>query len=200
MKLISFLRLGQTGFGAVTSDGLVDLTGRLDPSVTSIKHMLEKDLTAAADAYVAANGADLAASDITFLPVVPDPSKIICVGVNYKMHQAETGRPDVEHPTTFARYADSLIGHLQPLVKPTATERFDYEGELAVVIGNSGRNISEDAALDHIAGYACFNEGSVRNFQKHTSQFLPQGKRMKSLYKKIMELTRLIRAINVGNL
>ena len=112
-------------------------------------------------------------ADITFLPVIPNPAKILCVGLNYETHRAETKRPEVENPTIFTRFADTQIGHKQPLIKPNSSERFDYEGEMAVIIGRGGRNIAEDKALDHVAGYACYNEGSVRNWQRHTSQFTP---------------------------
>jgi 2-keto-4-pentenoate hydratase/2-oxohepta-3-ene-1,7-dioic acid hydratase in catechol pathway len=93
--------------------------------------------------------------------------------LNYAKHQAETGRPDVDHPTIFTRFADSQVGHLQPMIKPDQSVRFDYEAELAVVIGQGGRFISEDDALSHVAGYACYNDGSIRDWQRHTSQFTP---------------------------
>jgi 2-keto-4-pentenoate hydratase/2-oxohepta-3-ene-1,7-dioic acid hydratase in catechol pathway len=128
---------------------------------------------AQAEAYAKGRGAELGWSDLTVLPVIPDPAKILCIGLNYQKHKQETGRPDVDNPTIFTRFADTQIGHGQPLVKPNVTERFDYEGEMAVIIGRAGRNIAEVDALDHIAGYACYNEGSVRNWQRHTSQFTP---------------------------
>ena len=112
-------------------------------------------------------------SDVTLLPVIPNPSKIICIGLNYENHRKETKRPDVEHPTIFVRYADSQVAHGQALIKPKSTERFDYEGEMAVIIGDGGRNIPEGSALEHVAGFACYNDGSVRNWQRHTSQFTP---------------------------
>ncbi len=173
MKLVSFSRLGKTGFGAVVDNTVIDLTGKLDPEVCSLKQCIAYGLMEIATDYCINRPADFHLSDITFLPVIPDPAKILCVGLNYKKHQAETGRPDVDHPTIFPRFADSQVGHRQALIKPAATERFDYEGELAVIIGQGGRCISKDNALLHIAGYACYNEGSVRDWQKHTSQFIP---------------------------
>jgi len=116
---------------------------------------------------------EFSTADVTFLPPITDPSKILCVGLNYAKHQAETGRPDVDHPTIFTRFADSQVGHLQPMIKPDQSVRFDYEAELAVVIGQGGRFISEDDALSHVAGYACYNDGSIRDWQRHTSQFTP---------------------------
>jgi 2-keto-4-pentenoate hydratase/2-oxohepta-3-ene-1,7-dioic acid hydratase in catechol pathway len=104
--------------------------------------------------------------------VIPDPDKIICIGLNYRDHVAETGRSITEKPALFARFAGSQVGHLQPLVKPAVSDEFDYEGELAVVIGKRGRHIPAEHALQHVGGYACYNEGSVRDWQRHTSQFL----------------------------
>ena len=93
--------------------------------------------------------------------------------MNYQEHKEETGRPDVENPTIFTRFANSQTGHLQPLLKPNFSDRFDYEGELAITIGKGGRYIPEDKAMEHIAGYSCYNDGSIRDWQRHTSQFTP---------------------------
>ncbi|GCC48087.1 hypothetical protein chiPu_0032324, partial [Chiloscyllium punctatum] len=125
-----------------------------------------------ATALVAANAADRAIDKIAFAPVIPDPGKIICVGLNYRDHVAETGRTVTEKPALFARFACSQVGHMQPIVRPKVSDNFDYEGELALVIGKEGRHIPAGQALDHVAGYACYNEGSVRDWQRHTSQFL----------------------------
>lgn len=173
MKLVSFSRLGQSGFGAVVDDSVIDLTDKLAPDVFTLKEAIEYELLDLAQNYCDDRAADYHLSDITFLPVIPDPGKILCVGLNYKKHQAETGRPDLDYPTIFPRYADSQVGHGQALIKPKMTEKFDYEGELAIVIGRGGRCIPKDSALSHIAGYACYNEGSVRDWQRHTSQFIP---------------------------
>jgi 2-keto-4-pentenoate hydratase/2-oxohepta-3-ene-1,7-dioic acid hydratase in catechol pathway len=107
------------------------------------------------------------------MPVIPNPEKIMCVGLNYLEHKKETGRPDVDNPTIFTRFADSQVAHLQPLIKPDNSDRFDYEAEMAIIIGKGGRFISEEDALNHIAGYSCYNDGSVRNYQRHTSQYTP---------------------------
>ncbi|MGB0634896.1 MAG: fumarylacetoacetate hydrolase family protein [Paracoccaceae bacterium] len=173
MKLISFIRLGEVGFGALVDDGVVDLTNQLDYGVDSIKEAIESDLLYIAEEYLEGRSPNFAMSDVTLLPVIPNPSKIICIGLNYENHRKETKRPDVEHPTIFVRYPDSQVAHGQALIKPKSTERFDYEGEMAVIIGDGGRNISEESALEHVAGFACYNDGSVRNWQRHTSQFTP---------------------------
>ena len=173
MKLISFSRLGEVGFGAVVESGIVDLTGKLGSDIRSLRALIEADLFHAASRYVAGRAGELAPADVSFLPVIPDAGKILCIGLNYAKHQAETGRPDVPHPTIFTRFADTQVGHGQPMVKPNSSDRFDFEGELAIVIGRGGRSIPEDAALAHVAGYACYNDGSVRDWQRHTSQFTP---------------------------
>ncbi|WP_298195743.1 fumarylacetoacetate hydrolase family protein, partial [Novosphingobium sp.] len=110
---------------------------------------------------------------VTLLPVVPNPGKILCIGLNYATHVAETGREQKEHPAVFTRWADTLIADGEAMVRPKESTRFDYEGELAVIIGQGGRRILRAAALDHVAGYAVFNDGSVRDWQRHNIQFTP---------------------------
>lgn len=111
--------------------------------------------------------------EVAFLPPVPVPGRILCVGLNYAEHAAESSRAASERPTLFSRFADTLVGHRGPIVRPRISEQLDYEGELAVVIGKEGRYIHRARASDHIAAYSCFNDGSVRDWQFHTSQFLP---------------------------
>lgn len=173
MKLLSFIRLGRPCFGAVVKDGVIDLTGKLDPDINTLKDLISLNLEDQAEEYIAGKTKDLSFSDITFLPVIPNPEKIMCVGLNYLEHKKETGRPDVDNPTIFTRFADSQVAHLQPLIKPDNSDRFDYEAEMAIIIGKGGRFISEEDALNHIAGYSCYNDGSIRNYQRHTSQYTP---------------------------
>lgn len=173
MKLASYVRRGEPGFGAVVENGIVDLTEKVVPGIATIKQLLEADEVAFARQYVEGRGAELSWSDVSFLPVIPDPAKILCIGVNYLDHKKETGRPDVHHPTVFTRFADTQVGHRQPMIKPEMSDRFDYEGEMAVIIGTAGRHIPEGRAMSHVAGFACYNDGSIRDFQRHTSQFTP---------------------------
>ena len=173
MTLVSFSRLGKARFGAIVKDGLIDLTGKLDPDVNTIKELISLHMEDQAEEFIAGKNKDLSFSDIIFLPVIPDPEKIMCVGLNYIEHKKETGRPDVDNPTIFTRFADSQVAHMQPMIKPDNSDRFDYEAEMAIIIGKGGRFISEDEALNHIAGYACYNDGSIRNYQRHTSQYTP---------------------------
>lgn len=173
MKLLSFVRCGETGFGALAGGGIVDLTGRLDPAVKTLKAALAADLVPDAARYLEGRSPDFALSDVMLLPVIPDPSKILCVGVNYEEHRAETKRAEVKFPTIFTRHADSQVGHRQPIIKPRLSDALDFEGELAVVIGRGGRYIEETDAMTHVGGYACYNDGSVRDWQRHTHQFTP---------------------------
>ncbi|MGD1886353.1 MAG: fumarylacetoacetate hydrolase family protein [Cohaesibacteraceae bacterium] len=173
MKLISFVRLGQCRFGAAVGGGLIDLTGRLGADIKDIKTLLTADRVQDVAAYIQGRAPTLQWSDVTLLPVIPAPAKLLCIGLNYLKHKQETGRPDVDHPTVFTRYADSQVAHGQPMIKPAVSERFDYEGELAIIIGRGGRSIPEKSALQHVAGYACYNDGSVRDWQRHTAQFVP---------------------------
>ena len=173
MKLITYVRMGQVAIGVIKDDGIIELSKRLVPNLNTIKELLEHNLLYKVKEIYDKNGPDFSLAEISYLPVIPNPEKIFCVGLNYQEHKKETGRPDVENPTIFTRFSNTQTGHLQPLLKPKFSERFDYEGELAITIGKGGRNISEKNALEHVAGYSCYNDGSVRDWQRHTSQFTP---------------------------
>ena len=110
---------------------------------------------------------------IEWLPVVPNPDKIICIGLNYESHRRETGRTEVANPTVFLRLPNSQIGHKANIIRPRVSDKLDYEGELAVIIGKGGRYIEQKNAFAHVAGYACYNEGTSRDWQRHTHQFTP---------------------------
>ncbi|MDA1076602.1 MAG: fumarylacetoacetate hydrolase family protein, partial [Proteobacteria bacterium] len=117
--------------------------------------------------------ADVPLKGLVYAPTIPNPNKILCVGLNYKAHQEETGRGGEDFPTIFVRFAAAQVAHEQPMLKPPESDRLDYEGEIAMVIGKPGRRISRSAALNHVAGYGIYNDGSVRDYQRHTSQFTP---------------------------
>jgi 2-keto-4-pentenoate hydratase/2-oxohepta-3-ene-1,7-dioic acid hydratase in catechol pathway len=172
MKLVSFVHGGEPSFGAVAAGGrIVDL--RAVTGCQSLKALIGSGGLQGLASRIAGAAASLALDEVTLLPVIPDPGKIICIGMNYQEHVAETGREVTEKPTLFNRYPASQIGHGQPILKPRESDQLDYEGELALVIGPGGRRISEADAFDHVAGYACYNDGSVRDWQRHTSQFMP---------------------------
>ena len=168
MRIASFARDGRASFGLVTgADGIIDL-GRRVPHA-DVSAVLRADAVTAL-ARFAGEAPEHCLGEVTLLPAVPDPRrKVLCVGLNYRAHVAESaGREVPENPRIFARLDDTVIGHGAPLWRPRNSAQFDYEGELAVVIGRPGRHIPAARALDHVAAYTIFNDGSVRDFQKHS--------------------------------
>ncbi len=117
-----------------------------------------------------APGAIVVRAEVRFLPPIPDADKILCIGFNYRGHLTETGTPTPEHPSIFVRFASSQVGHDEPVAAPSNSSQFDYEGELAVVIGRRAWRVPEADAMSHVAGYSCFAENSVRDFQNHARQ------------------------------
>ena len=172
MKLVSFVTASGTAYGVVKNGGVVDLRRRLGDRLPTLRALLSAGALPQAERVARDAAPDLPFDGLELAPVIPDPDKIICVGMNYRDHVAEVGRTVTEKPALFARFAGSQVGHLQPLVKPAVSNEFDYEGELALVIGKQGRHIPAGHALEYVAGYSCYNEGSVRDWQRHTSQFL----------------------------
>ena len=169
MKLISFSKNGNEGFGALSGEHVVDLTSL--KGAATLRALLEADGLGAAREKLAAGAAAFKLADCTLLPPITNPSKVLCVGINYVEHAAEAGRTVGQYPVIFQRYADTLIGHGATMLKPKVSEKFDYEGELAVVIGTGGGHISKDDAMAHVAGYSCFNDASARDWQFHTHQY-----------------------------
>jgi 2-keto-4-pentenoate hydratase/2-oxohepta-3-ene-1,7-dioic acid hydratase in catechol pathway len=171
MKITSFKSANVASYGIVTDGGIIDAGKRLKDYPT-LKSLLAKG---ALDQLRKLSGerVDHALNAVELLPTIPDPDKIFCIGVNYATHLAESGHPTPPHPMIFTRFANSQVGAGQPMIRPLESERFDYEGEMAVIIGKGGRRIARDAALSHVAGYACYNDGSIRDWQRHTSQFAP---------------------------
>jgi 2-keto-4-pentenoate hydratase/2-oxohepta-3-ene-1,7-dioic acid hydratase in catechol pathway len=179
LRFVTFARAGVAGFGVVVDGAaVVDLTGAL-PGAGSLRDLLSQDRMAEAGEVAAGRKARLALADLQLLPVIPDPSKVICVGINYVAHAAEAGRTVGEHPVIFQRYAESLTAHGEPLMRPIVSDQFDFEGEVAVVIGKGGDHIAEADALNHVAGYTLFNDASVRDWQFHTHQY-GMGKNFRS--------------------
>ena len=173
MKLAS-VRVGKKEtYGAVVAGGLVDLGKKFGKKWPTLRLALLGGGLAKLKAYAKGRKPDIKDGKFAWMPVIPDTLRIFCAGVNYREHRAETGRPDTAHPTIFTRFAYTQIGHEQPMLKPKESERLDWEGELAIVIGKKGRRIARASAMSHVAGYACYNDGSVRDYQRHTSQFTP---------------------------
>ncbi len=170
MRLASFRTAQGASYGAVTNQGIVDLGRRLGNRYSDLRTLLERNgLEEARRAAGAA--ADYKESEVTWLPVIPNPGKIVCVGLNYEEHRQETGRDKTEQPALFLRLAESQVGHRQPILRPRESKNLDYEAEIAVVIGRAGRRISQKDSWNHVAGYSCYNDGSVRDWQRHTIQW-----------------------------
>jgi 2-keto-4-pentenoate hydratase/2-oxohepta-3-ene-1,7-dioic acid hydratase in catechol pathway len=170
MRFASLLHQGHPRFGLVQGDQV--LLAPVAPWA-DLREAIAADALPAAAASCRDSGERVRLADAALLPVIPNPGKILCIGLNYEEHRRETGRSVVDNPTIFTRFADSQAAHGQPLLRPRVSTDFDYEGELAVVIGKPGRYIAEADALAHVAGYSCYNDGSVRDWQRHTHQFTP---------------------------
>jgi 2-keto-4-pentenoate hydratase/2-oxohepta-3-ene-1,7-dioic acid hydratase in catechol pathway len=164
MKLLSFTADGKEWFGALRDDGVVTLNDKVaQPNLATALAAGAVDKIRG----IAQNTApDRKLSDIRFLPVIPRPGKIVCAGINYRSHAAEMARELPKQPSMFIRFADTLVGHGGELIRPKVSDNFDFEGELALVIGRGGRHIAAERALEHVAGYTCFVDGSVRDYQK----------------------------------
>lgn len=164
MRFVSFKTDKGASWGRAEGDTIIDL-GALAPD---LKTAIALDVLADVE-----EGPRLSRGAAELLPVIPNPGKILCVGHNYEDHRVETGRDPTEHPSIFTRFADTLVAADTPIVMPKVSTSLDYEAELAVVIGKGGRHIAESEALGHIAGYSCFNDASLRDWQWHTRQFIP---------------------------
>lgn len=169
MKFVSFEYEGRESFGAVMGERVIDLCGLASATYPDLRSLLA--VTPARLEDLIATGPSVDLEKIRFRPVIPNPSKIVCVGLNYHEHVGETGRAPSSYPVLFLRLPESQVGHLQPLVRPCVSEQLDFEGELAVIIGRRGRYIPKGRALDYVAGYSIYNEASIRDWQKHTHQY-----------------------------
>ena len=169
MKLASYIADGKPAFGVVTGDGVVTMNERLGGRC---RHAARRDRRrrdrrdAAARARRQARPASSPACK--FLPVIPNPEKIMCVGINYKSHAAEHGAEAPKLPNIFTRFINTLVAHDGDMIRPKVSTSFDFEGELALVIGKAGRHIKAADALEHIAGYTCFCDATVRDFTKYS--------------------------------
>ena len=171
MKLTSFMHQGRPSYGAVQGDRVLDLGPLLGAQAPDLKTLIAKKMLPLAAQALASHRAELAFGQLQLLPVIPNPDKIVCVGLNYHEHVKESGRDLTEKPALFLRVSASQVGHGQDIMRPPESARLDYEGEIAVVIGTGGRRIAEADAWGHIAGYACYNDGSVRDWQNFTTQW-----------------------------
>lgn len=171
MKLISYRKAGQPLYGAVSGDQVVELSRRFPQAPDLASFLAEPSLLAEARQIVTSEAGDYPYSAIALQAVIPNPGKVICVGINYVAHAEEAGRKVGKYPVIFQRFAETLLPHGEPLERPKVSHEFDFEAELAVVIGKGGAHIAPEDAMDHVAGYTCFNDASVRDWQFHTHQY-----------------------------
>ena len=177
MKLASFKVRGRDSFGAVVGEGVVDLKTRLAPKYSSVLDLLRRDGLGEARAMVQGVRPDFQLAEIELMPPIADPEKILCIGINYANRNTDYGDQDVpKYPSMFFRTPGSLVAHGQPIVRPPESEQLDYEGEIALVIGRSGRRIPQDEALDFVAGVTLCNEGTIRDWMRHGKFNVTQGK------------------------
>lgn len=171
MKLASFELNGRSSYGVITDDGIREAAAEFRQRFRNLRAVI----AAGAEQELCDKLGDTLfdVSELSFLPPVPNPDKILCVGVNYRPHIEEMGRQVPERPVVFVRFPGSLVGHDTPILRPRASQQFDFEGELAIVIGKRARHVPRRQALEFVAGYCCFMDGSIRDWQKHTMQFTP---------------------------
>jgi 2-keto-4-pentenoate hydratase/2-oxohepta-3-ene-1,7-dioic acid hydratase in catechol pathway len=178
VKLLSFASAGAQSYGVLAGGGVVDLRRRLGPELTGLRALLEQGALPIAAEIAASSPADYRLEEIVFLPPVPAPEKIVCVGINYRDRNQEyrDGAEAPKRPSIFMRAPDSLVGHRATLLRPPESAQLDYEGEIAVVIGKRGRRIPPSQVPAHVAGLTCMNEGTVRDWLRHGKFNVTPGK------------------------
>lgn len=177
MRLVSFQANSQAGYGAVKDGGVVDLGIRL-PDLPDLREAIRQNSLGALAEIVAQTSPDMALEGLDYLPTIPNPEKIICIGVNYANRNAEyqDSSDEPEYPSVFMRTRESLVGHEQDILDPPESDQLDYEGEIVLVIGKAGRRITEADAHHYVAGTTIMNEGSVRDYLRHAKFNVTQGK------------------------
>jgi 2-keto-4-pentenoate hydratase/2-oxohepta-3-ene-1,7-dioic acid hydratase in catechol pathway len=168
MKLASYIADGKECYGVVTGDGVITMNERFGGHAASLKEAIAGGLLPQIKEAASNGQADRKLSEIKFLPLIPNPEKILCVGINYKSHAAEHGTEAPKLPNIFTKFVNTLEAHEGEMLRPKVSTSFDFEGELALVIGKGGRHIKAADALKHVAGYTCFCDGSVRDFTKYS--------------------------------
>ena len=178
MNFISFLNNNEESFGIVFNNKITDLTGQIN-NIKSLKELIQFNCLEEGRSYAKNNPGDIDINSIKLLPVIPNPSKIICVGLNYHEHVKETEKTIADNPVTFQRFNDSQVAHMENMIIPKVSDNLDFEGEMALIMKDSESHLSEEDALKYIAGYSCYNDGSVRDWQRHTKSTFGMGKNFK---------------------
>jgi 2-keto-4-pentenoate hydratase/2-oxohepta-3-ene-1,7-dioic acid hydratase in catechol pathway len=177
MRLVSFTIRGQGSYGAVVGEGIVDLRLRFGARFPSLLELLRDHALSEAKAAIEGARPDYPLADVKLLPPITTPEKVLCIGINYANRNKDYNDTEIpKYPSMFFRVPGSLAGHGQAIVRPKVSEQFDYEGEIAIVIGREGRHIPREKALDHIVGVTLCNEGSVRDWLRHGKFNVTQGK------------------------
>ncbi len=177
MRLFSYLdKNNQKRVGVLKAAGSQEFVDLAATDATLPKSLLELIATPGAmerakKVSQSATAVTQSLKDVRFIPLIDRPSKIVCLGLNYADHAAEGGHARPEYPSFFMRGPSSMVGHLQPMIRPKASDKFDFEAELAFVVGKAGRHLTAENALDHIAGYSVFNDGSLRDYQRKSTQW-----------------------------
>ena len=171
MRFVSFIAHGKETWGLMKDDGAVVVDAGTALSFPNLKSAIANNCLEKIGAELTVKPIDIPLEDINYLPVIGNPDKILCVGLNYHDHRLEGGHEEVGEPTIFVRFANAQIGHGEAIIAPMESNTLDFEAELAIIIGKPGRRIPEEQAFDYIAGYSCYNDGSVREYQRHTTQF-----------------------------
>jgi 2-keto-4-pentenoate hydratase/2-oxohepta-3-ene-1,7-dioic acid hydratase in catechol pathway len=177
-RIATFAVGGSTRYGAVIEGGVVDLSARFAKEYPTLREVIAAGALTRLAEEAARHQPDHALDAVTWLPPIPSPEKIICIGVNYPDRNAEykDGQDAPKYPSMFLRTPRSFVGHLNPLVRPRASAQLDYEGELVLVIGKAGRHIPEAGALDHVGAVTLCNEGTIRDWVRHAKFNVTQGK------------------------
>ena len=169
MKFVLYRRGGEVSLGALKGTTLY--AGK--PGGPDLQSLLVAGPDAMKSAYnTLLQGEEIDPAGIEYLPPLPFPEKVICFGLNYKDHAAESGFEAPKYPALFGRFPSSMVGHLGPIVMPKVSDQLDYEGELVAIVGKPGRNIPVERALEHVAGYSVFNDGSIRDYQFKSAQWM----------------------------
>lgn len=176
--IAAFRADGRDRYGVVTPAGIVDLTAEFGARFAGLREVVEAGALAELSAAAEGRQPDYRADDVTWLPPIANPEKLICIGVNFPDRNAEykDGQPQPRYPSMFVRFPRSFVGHGAPLIRPPESVQLDYEGEIVIVIGKSGRRIAPEAAYDHIAALSLANEGTIRDWVHHAKFNVTQGK------------------------
>jgi 2-keto-4-pentenoate hydratase/2-oxohepta-3-ene-1,7-dioic acid hydratase in catechol pathway len=177
MRIASYRVDNREEYGVVVDDGVISLDRRLK-GLPTLFDLIHENAFEDAKAAVEGEEPDHALADVTFLPPVTTPGKIFCIGVNYANRNEEykDNSDAPKYPSVFIRFMDSIVGHEEDVIRPTVSEQLDYEGEIVLVIGKTGRHIPRETALDHVCGYTLCNEGTIRDWLRHAKFNVTQGK------------------------